>query len=265
MITRFITALIVGPLWVALLYFGTYPLIWGAMTIIGAICIHEYFSMVLRGSSRKFILFATACCTLPLLCLYTPAPATLNVGMIIGGISLFTMLLYGAKLSPAPFELSLRFIFGLFYCSFLLGHIILIAAIDQGPHWLLALTLITTCSDSGAYFIGKSMGRHKLCPHISPGKTIEGFIGGIICGSIGGVLVTMLLFPEINLVKIALIATFLSVIGVGGDLSESIIKRGTNTKDSGHILPGHGGCLDRIDSLLFCGPVFYYILYFNLL
>lgn len=265
MTTRIITGVIGAALWFSLLLFGSYHLFWAVMSVIGAICSYEYFSMVLGNNDKKFILSATGCCTLPLLFLYNPDLAYLNAGMVIAAITLFGMVLYGYQLSSNPFALSLRFIFGLLYCSFFIGHIILILAAEQGAHWLFALTLITTCSDSGAYFVGKSIGRHKLCPHISPGKTIEGFLGGVVCGSIGGVLVAMYFFPEMNLIKIAIAAALLSCVGVAGDLSESIIKRATQTKDSGHLLPGHGGFLDRIDSLLFCGPVFYYILYFNLL
>ncbi|MDA3833380.1 MAG: phosphatidate cytidylyltransferase, partial [Spirochaetales bacterium] len=190
MSTRIITGLIGAPLWFSLLFFGTYPIIWAAMTIIGVICIYEYFSMVLKDNDKKFIFIATACCTLPLLFIYTPDLAHLNAGIVIAGIALFGLLLYGHKQSVTPFNLGLRFIFGLLYCSFLLGHIILIPSLDQGAHWLFALTLITSCSDSGAYFIGKSLGKHKLCPQVSPGKTVEGFIGGIISACIGAVIVT---------------------------------------------------------------------------
>ena len=263
--TRIITGLIASTAWFAMLLMGSYHLFWVVLTFIGIICAYEYFSMVLKGNDKKFIIFATFCCTIPLFFIYTPDLAHLNAGMVVGALSLFGILIYGYTLTKRPFDLSLRFFFGLTYCGFLAGHIMLILSLDQGAHWLIALTVITSCSDSGAYFVGKSIGKHKLCPHISPGKTIEGFLGGIVCAALGGALITTILFPEINLVTMVLWAIPLSILGVAGDLSESIIKRATATKDSGSILPGHGGMLDRIDSLLFCGPAFYYILYFNLL
>ncbi len=265
MTTRIITALITSAAWFTMLLKGSYLLCWGVMVIIGIICTYEYFSMVLKGPDRKFIFFATLCSILPLLFLYTPDMIHFNGGMVLGALSLLGLVLYSYKHSKDPFNLSLRLLFGLVYCGFLTGHIILILSLEQGSHWLFALTVITTFSDSGAYFIGKSMGRRKLCPHISPGKTIEGFIGGIGSATLGAVLVGLVLFPEIDPLKMALIAIPLSILGVCGDLSESIIKRATASKDSGRILPGHGGLLDRIDSLVFCAPPFYYILYFNLL
>lgn len=265
MMKRIITGLITAAAWFAMLLMGSYHLFWAVLTIIGIICANEYFSMVLKGNDKKFIVLATLCSVLPLFFIYTPDLAHLNAGMIIGILSLFGILIYSYPRIERPFDLCLRLLFGLIYCGFLAGHIMLILALDQGPHWLIALTVITTCSDSGAYFVGKSIGKHKLCPHISPGKTIEGFLGGIVSAALGGVIIGLILFPEMNLLTIALWAIPLSILGVLGDLSESIIKRATNTKDSGSILPGHGGILDRIDSLLFCGPAFYYILLFNLL
>ena len=265
MMTRIFTGIIAASIWFTMLLKGTYHLFWAVMTIIGVICAYEYFSMVLKGSNKKFILLATLSCILPLIFIYQPDLHHFNAGVVLGALSLFMILLYHYKLLANPFDLCLRFLFGLMYCGFLTGHIILILALNQGAYWLFTLTVITTFSDSGAYFVGKSIGKHKLCPHISPGKTIEGFVGGLVCASIGGILVTKILLPDIQPIHIGLWAVVLSAIGVIGDLSESIIKRATNTKDSGHILPGHGGMLDRIDSLLFCGPIFYYILYFNLL
>jgi phosphatidate cytidylyltransferase len=265
MITRIITALLAGSAWFTMLMLGSYQLCWAIMTIIGFLCSYEYFAMVLEGKDRKFLVPGIICCALPLLTLYTQSLALFNAGLLLGGLTLLLLLLFGYQASDNPFSLGLRLIFGLFYCGFLTGHILMILSLNQGAHWLVALTVITSFSDSGAYFVGKSMGRIKLCPHISPGKTVEGFIGGLLSAALGGVLISMILFPEVNLVKISLWAVVLSALGVAGDLSESIIKRATSSKDSGRILPGHGGVLDRIDSLLFCGPVFYYILYFNLL
>jgi phosphatidate cytidylyltransferase len=265
MITRIITGIIAASIWFTMLLKGTYHLFWIVMTIIGIICAYEYFSMVLQKTNKKFIPLATISCIIPLVFIYQPDLAHLNAGVVTGTLSLFAILLYNYQSIENPFDLSLRFIFGLIYCGFLTGHIILILALEHGPYWLFSLTVITTFSDSGAYFTGKTLGKHKLCPHISPGKTVEGFAGGLVSAGLGGVLITNILLPEVNPVHITLWAILLSLLGVAGDLSESIIKRATNTKDSGHILPGHGGMLDRIDSLLFCGPVFYYILYFNLL
>ena len=118
--------------------------------------------------------------------------------------------------------------------------------------------LVTMGSDIGAYFIGKSLGKHKLVPKISPNKTWEGFIGGILLAIIFAALSTLIFFPELPYQVSIPLAIFMAIIGVGGDLTESAMKRGSKTKDAANILPGHGGLLDRLDSLLFNAPILYY-------
>jgi phosphatidate cytidylyltransferase len=110
-------------------------------------------------------------------------------------------------------------------------------------------------TDSGAYFIGKAIGKRKLWPEISPNKTVEGSIGGVICAVVVAVL--FVLFSDINAAIIA-VTIVLSVFGQIGDLVESAFKRHFNVKDSGNILPGHGGILDRFDSLLFVWPLLHF-------
>ena len=153
-------------------------------------------------------------------------------------------------------------VFGLFYIGVLGAHLVLLRFVPDGGSWLIIASAITACSDTGAYFVGKAMGKRKLCPNISPNKTIEGAVGGILCGLIGALAVAVLLLPSFNWFFLIAAAVFLGAVGIAGDLTESIIKRGTATKDSGSCLAGHGGILDRVDSLLFVCPVLYYLLVF---
>lgn len=118
--------------------------------------------------------------------------------------------------------------------------------------------LVIFGSDTGAYFAGRALGKHKLAPAISPGKTVEGLIGGILAAAFFGALSTLLFFPELPLQYSIPLACVLAIVGVLGDLAESAMKRGSNTKDAATILPGHGGFLDRLDSLLFGAPILYY-------
>lgn len=123
---------------------------------------------------------------------------------------------------------------------------------------LLYFFLVAMGSDTGAYFIGKSIGKRKLVPTISPNKTWEGFIGGILIAIAFATISSLTFFPELPY-KISIpLAIFMALIGVGGDLAESAMKRGSKTKDAASILPGHGGLLDRLDSLLFNAPILYY-------
>jgi len=123
---------------------------------------------------------------------------------------------------------------------------------------LLYFFLVTMGSDVGAYFIGKGLGKHKLIPSISPGKTWEGFIGGILLAIGFAALSTFLFFSELPYKVSIPLAAIMALVGVGGDLAESAMKRGSKTKDTANILPGHGGILDRLDSLLFNAPILYY-------
>jgi len=113
-------------------------------------------------------------------------------------------------------------------------------------------------ADVGAYYVGKNFGKHKLIPTISPNKTWEGVIGGLVLSSVFAALASAWFFPELPYKFSIPLAIVMSLIGVFGDLAESAMKRGSDAKDAASILPGHGGLLDRLDSLLFNAPILYY-------
>lgn len=118
--------------------------------------------------------------------------------------------------------------------------------------------LVVMGADTGAYYVGKNLGKHKLVPKISPGKTWEGVVGGLILSSGFAAISTATFFPELPYQFSIPLAIVMSIVGLFGDLAESAMKRGSNTKDAANILPGHGGLLDRLDSLLFNAPILYY-------
>lgn len=132
------------------------------------------------------------------------------------------------------------------------------ASTPNGHHWLLVALTIVWAADSGAYFAGRTLGRHKLAPRISPNKTIEGLAGGVVAGVVAGVGVAFLLAgaQPAQLPAVALVALAAVLFSVVGDLFESLLKRHAGVKDSGHLIPGHGGVLDRIDGVLAALPVF---------
>ena len=154
-------------------------------------------------------------------------------------------------------------LFGVFYVAFLGGFLVATRVGFDTPanlstHLLAFFFLVIFGSDAGAYFAGRALGKHKLAPAISPGKTVEGLIGGIGAAAGFAALSTWWFFPELPYKWSIPLAIVLAVVGVLGDLCESAMKRGSNTKDAASILPGHGGLLDRLDSLLFGAPILYY-------
>ncbi|MBI5609145.1 MAG: phosphatidate cytidylyltransferase [Deltaproteobacteria bacterium] len=129
------------------------------------------------------------------------------------------------------------------------------AAFDTGRAALLALFVMVFFGDTGAYFAGRALGRHKLYELVSPKKTVEGGIGGLLASIGGGAITATWLLPQIPMLHGLLLGAVCGLFGQVGDFSESLFKRATGTKDSGHILPGHGVLLDRVDGVLFAGPV----------
>lgn len=154
-------------------------------------------------------------------------------------------------------------VFGVLYVAVLGGYIIAIAVIESPiPHLaakLLTLFFIVVFGgDTGAYYTGRTLGRRKLAPKVSPGKTVEGLIGGLVGNVIAALIAHFTFFPELKIVHAIPLALAMGFLGVTGDLCESMIKRGAQAKDAGNIIPGHGGLLDRLDSMLFNAPLLYY-------
>jgi len=156
-------------------------------------------------------------------------------------------------------------IVGVFYVAWLLSHLLLIRVLPHGKNMIFFLLLVVWTGDTAAFYTGKFFGKHKLSPRISPKKTIEGALGGIFGSIIISAIAHFTFLKQINLANSIFLGFLLNVFGQLGDLTESLLKRGFRVKDSGTLIPGHGGILDRIDSILFAGPSLYYyvILYLH--
>jgi phosphatidate cytidylyltransferase len=144
------------------------------------------------------------------------------------------------------------------YIPTLLMHLVMLRQLAYGLQWLFVIMLIVMTNDSAAYYTGSAFGKHRLYPLVSPKKSIEGALGGLV-GSIGGtMLAKFTFFPQLTLLDALLTAVFIGTLGQTGDLFESLLKRSFGVKDSGRIIPGHGGVLDRLDSIIFAAPATYY-------
>jgi phosphatidate cytidylyltransferase len=163
-------------------------------------------------------------------------------------------LLFERDIERAPLRVSIA-VLGAVYPGLLMSALIRIRQLPAHAEWWIVLTLVVTWwNDTGGYFAGRAFGKHKLFERISPKKTWEGAVGGLFLATVGALGVKYFWIPELPFWAAALIALGASVLGPLGDLSESMFKRAFGAKDSGKLLPGHGGMLDRIDALLFNAP-----------
>lgn len=183
------------------------------------------------------------------------------------GISLFFLFLfilylclshlYQGNFSKFLSDLSFSVV-GIFYIGFLFSFWPKVRVLPDGVYWIFLVFLIPWLSDIAAYFVGRAFGRHKLSQAISPHKTVEGSVAGIVAATIGVLGYQFLIFKEITVIDALFLGTIGSCLSQIGDLFESFIKRAVAVKDSGVLIPGHGGVLDRFDSVLFCGPFIYF-------
>jgi phosphatidate cytidylyltransferase len=147
---------------------------------------------------------------------------------------------------------------GLLYLPFLLGHLIWLRFLMDGEWWVLWFLMVIFSGDTAAYYVGRILGETKLYPAVSPGKTWAGVVGGLAASLAVGMAAGKWLLPEVGGPALAALAVVLAVAGLLGDLFESMLKRQAQVKDASKLLPGHGGMLDRLDSILFSAPVLVY-------
>lgn len=149
---------------------------------------------------------------------------------------------------------------GIIYIALPFSFFLLLRQQPSGQWWAMFLLVVIWANDSFALFAGKTLGRHKMTPRLSPNKTIEGLIGGLAGCVVTGALLSRVFGFEEPLYEIAMVSLAIGLIATVGDLAESLLKRAAGVKDSGTLIPGHGGMLDRIDSVIFCVPALYYYL-----
>ncbi len=251
-------ALVVG--WFLLLFKGGVPA-FALILLLGlAIGGYEYAKMAFVDKSPGQSIFLAFLSTFPLLFQWAWPSMGLTAGLVFAFILLALLTLVTYRTEHDNYGFLVRGTLGLVWVGFLGAHLYLIRLLPEGNIWLLILTGITAGSDSGAYYVGKSFGKHKLSPLISPKKTVEGAVGGVVTGVVVASGIAVLFLDSVPWLLLLASAIVLTVVGICGDLTESVIKRATNTKDSGTILGGHGGILDRADSILFAAPLLYIFL-----
>jgi len=265
---RILTALVALPI---LLYtvWSWFPYFFVALAAIAALlALGEFYKIAEKMGYRAHTAAGYVAAVLVLACFVVDTLAAIVAVLAALTIVSLTIELATAKDLSKSLGAVAATLMGVIYVVMLAGFLVGVRMIDdssmQPPTRHLAGKLLTMffamvmLTDTGAFYTGRSIGRHKLAPRISPGKTIEGAVGGFVTAILSGPLCHYTFFPEIPLAHAMLLGAAIGLIGQVGDLAESMLKRGAQVKDSGNLLPGHGGMLDRVDSLLFCAPLLYY-------
>jgi phosphatidate cytidylyltransferase len=221
----------------------------------------EYFSIVSDAKGKVVSVIMIIGVLAGALIIIATSGSSFN---LVSGIIALNMIICGLisipqyKTNPNVLETIKKQVQGIIYIPLLLSFLVLIRNQTDGMIWIFLILAVIFAGDISAYYFGSYLGRHKLCPAVSPGKTIEGSIGGLAANLFVGSLVKFFFLPTLPWALSLLFFLVMGIAGQAGDLFESMLKRSSKVKDSGGLLPGHGGFLDRIDALLFAAPVAYF-------
>jgi phosphatidate cytidylyltransferase len=272
---RAAVALVAAPLLILGIYQSDPIFTWALVFVASLLTMSEFFAMTIEDRFDRIISLLFGVATVAAFYWLGTTGETMPgfidghiLVLILGvvGPMLYYLFRFGDMSTVAP-RLAYS-VTGIFYAGILVTFIALVRrdfgyeGTQLGSHLVILLLITAWLADTGGYFAGKAIGGAKLYEAVSPNKTWAGSIGGTLCSIAGGVAFKLTLAPELSWVDVLLLTGVGSIIGQLGDLGESLIKRSTGVKDSGAILPGHGGMLDRVDALLLIAP--YYYLYLSI-
>ncbi|HEX8070788.1 MAG TPA: phosphatidate cytidylyltransferase [Pyrinomonadaceae bacterium] len=267
---RVLTAVVALPVIIASILVPWLELLFVALAAAAILAgMYEFYLLARRRELKPEQTFGLVCAAALLVGFYFNLPAREPLALVCA-LVLFTIIALAAGVvRGAPFDKMLAStgatVLGVLYVALLGGHIVAVRAGFAPPlaaRLLSFFFLVLMGSDIAAYYTGRALGRHKLAPTVSPGKTWEGAAGGMAASLAAAAAAHFLFFRELSLAAALPLAALMNVLGVLGDLTESALKRGAGAKDAAKVLPGHGGLLDRLDSLLFNAPLIYYFAVF---
>ena len=257
LVVRIVTAVVLLPAVLALLAAGGW---WtgGLVAIAAGACALEYELITQRKLGPAEVLAVLGAALIPLAAVTYPVGFTMFAAWILWAVFVAASVqaLFAPDRDRAPTRTA-HVVTGCLYAGLGLGPIAALRVGPEGLQWVISALVITWANDTCAYFAGRLFGRHKLHPAVSPNKTWEGFAGGAV-GSVAGMFIARwVAFPALTTVDCIVLGLLGAVLGPLGDLCESLLKRAHGVKDSGFLIPGHGGLLDRVDALLFNAPAVY--------
>jgi phosphatidate cytidylyltransferase len=260
---RWITALVLVPPLVLLILKGGSALFTLAICVAGTLCLWEYYRIAFHGHTPQVPIIFHAwgyLCGILILMVAGRGQAmavVMALALNLTGTAVISIFRFRSN-SDAPL-VAVKQVFGALYISLFLSFLILLRNSADGPLWVLFLLWVIAWGDTGALYTGTLWGRHKLCPAVSPKKTIEGAAGGLAANLIFAWLFKIVFFNSMTGLTCTVFALSVGVLGQLGDLFESEFKRAAGVKDSSNLLPGHGGILDRLDALLLAAPAAFFL------
>jgi len=261
-IKRIVSALALIPLLIILVLKGSYFHYSLLVVILAVLGLIEFFKMVDSKIDSKMKVMGILWGTLLAAGFYVANSQTIIAMLTFGFIAICLLRLSRVgEISDVFQEIGYVFL-GPLYVGLLLGHLSLLRSLVEGREWTILLFVTIWVGDIAAFYTGLSIGKNKLYPEMSPNKTIEGAIGGIVGSIIAVAAIKIWYIKQLTMVDVAVVSVGIAVMGQLGDLCESMFKRAAGVKDSGELIPGHGGILDRFDSVLFAAPFLYYYLIF---
>ena len=257
---RVLSALVILPPFLLILLYAPVEVFSLLVLAVSFLALYEYHNLLKRAG----VPVAGGACYLSAIALtsaaYLGGWSWLSPALLLGLFLLTLTAIAAAQEASGKFAMLLHGIFGVLGIAWCLSHFVVLRAMQAGQWYLLFMCLTVWASDSVAMYTGKLLGRHRLAITLSPGKTWEGTIGGTLGGVVTAGLVVPFLAPQLLLWQGVVLGFVITLAAQIGDLGESMLKRYTGVKDSSGLIPGHGGGLDRIDSMLFAAPTFCYAL-----
>ncbi len=254
---REITALVAAPAAIWITGWGPVWLFNATIALIAVLAMYEFLAL---GKAKGYDVPTVLCIAIMLIIIaaFIIDDLSVELGMFAALLIIPASYVVTKKSLENSLPSSAIAVLATTYVGMLSGSLIrLHNDFPEGYKLVFFLLLVVWLGDTGAYYVGKQFGKHKLSPRISPKKTIEGLIGGISASIIAAVVIHYTFFPKFPLLHAVIAGVLLSIAGVIGDLAESMWKRSAAVKDSGTLIPGHGGFLDRFDSILFTAPILY--------
>lgn len=260
---RFLTASLLIPALFAYLFWGGWLLflllVWAGL-LLGSF---EVARLTRPETVWSSTLFLSAAGTLTLALSARYGTTGLLAALVCGVLALNAHRVLRFSRTGSLFEALGRDLYGLFYLPLFMPFFLFIRSTPQGLLWIFFLLAVNYAGDTAAFYVGRTWGRHKLAPAASPKKTVEGSLGGLAANVLVAGVFQLTLFSGIDLPEILMLGLGVGILSQLGDLSESLLKRAAGFKDSGSLFPGHGGFLDRVDSLLFPAPLLYVYIHYR--